>query len=46
MVVSLGLVAGMGHAWSGGAEGMPFSDATGPDASALIWAFVKRQFPG
>lgn len=46
VVVSLGLVAGMGHAWSGGAEGMPFSDATGPDASALIWAFVKRQFPG
>ena len=45
VAVSLGLVKGMGHAWSGGAEGLPFSDATGPDASALIWAFVKRQFP-
>jgi poly(hydroxyalkanoate) depolymerase family esterase len=44
VVTSLVLVSGMGHAWSGGAEGQPFGDATGPDASALIWTFVQRQF--
>ncbi|WP_338413312.1 PHB depolymerase family esterase [uncultured Sphaerotilus sp.] len=45
VVVTLALVTGMGHAWSGGAKSLPFSDPTGPDASALIWAFVRRQFP-
>ncbi|MEX8495851.1 PHB depolymerase family esterase [Sphaerotilus sp.] len=45
VVVSLVLVSGMGHAWSGGPKALPFSDPTGPDASALIWAFVRRQFP-
>jgi poly(hydroxyalkanoate) depolymerase family esterase len=45
VVVSLSLVEGMGHAWSGGTKTLPFSDPTGPDASALIWAFVRRQFP-
>jgi poly(hydroxyalkanoate) depolymerase family esterase len=44
-VVTLALVTGMGHAWSGAAKSLPFSDPTGPDASALIWAFVRRQFP-
>jgi poly(3-hydroxybutyrate) depolymerase len=34
----------LGHAWSGGAAGQAFSDAAGPDASKLIWAFVSRQF--
>ena len=43
-VASLVLVAGLGHAWSGGAAGQPFSDATGPDASRLLWAFAVRQF--
>ena len=37
-------VAGLGHAWSGGAAGQPFSDAKGPDASRLLWAFAQRQF--
>jgi len=37
-------VAGLGHAWSGGAASQPYSDATGPDASRLIWAFAARQF--
>lgn len=37
-------VAGLGHAWSGGAASQPWSDATGPDASRLIWAFAARQF--
>jgi poly(3-hydroxybutyrate) depolymerase len=38
------LVAGLGHAWSGGAAGQPFSDAQGPDASRMAWAFAARQF--
>ncbi|MDE2297770.1 MAG: PHB depolymerase family esterase [Burkholderiales bacterium] len=37
-------VSGLGHAWSGGAPGQPYSDPKGPDASRLIWAFVLRQF--
>ena len=37
-------VAGLGHAWSGGATGQAFSDPRGPDASRLVWAFAARQF--
>lgn len=37
-------VAGLGHAWSGGAASQPWADASGPDASRLIWAFAARQF--
>jgi len=43
-VATLCLVEGMGHAWSGGAPGQPFSDAKGPDSSRMIWAFAARQF--
>lgn len=42
--VTLCQVAGLGHAWSGGLASLPFSDAAGPDASKLVWAFVARQF--
>jgi len=42
--VSLVEIAQLGHAWSGGAAGQAFSDAKGPDASRLLWAFVARQF--
>jgi hypothetical protein len=35
----------LGHAWSGGAANQPYSDALGPDASRLVWAFVSKQFP-
>ncbi|RZL65437.1 MAG: PHB depolymerase family esterase [Variovorax sp.] len=42
--VTLCQIAGLGHAWSGGLASLPFSDATGPDASKLVWAFVARQF--
>lgn len=38
-------VAALGHAWSGGPARLPFSDARGPDASRIVWAFV-RQFVG
>ena len=37
-------VAGLAHAWSGGAARQPYSDPRGPDASRLVWAFVCRQF--
>jgi len=43
-VVALREVAGLAHAWSGGAANWPYSDPAGPDASALVWAFVARQF--
>lgn len=42
--VTLCLVVGMGHAWSGGAAKHSFSDPAGPDASALIWRFVRQQW--
>lgn len=34
----------LGHAWSGGAAGQPYSDPQGPDASRMIWSFIARQF--
>ena len=36
-------IARLGHAWSGGAAGEPFSDPLGPDATRMVWAFVARQ---
>ncbi len=39
-------VEGLGHAWSGGAARAPFSDAQGPDASRMAWAFVAKQLEG
>ena len=44
IVASLCEVSGLGHAWSGGRADQPYSDAKGPDASRLIWAFAARQF--
>ncbi len=43
-VATLVLVEGLAHAWSGGAARQPFSDAKGPDASRMAWAFAARQF--
>ncbi len=43
-LVTLCEVAGLGHAWSGGAAQLAFGDAQGPDATKLIWAFVAKQF--
>lgn len=36
-------VHGLTHAWSGGDAALPFNDARGPDASAMIWRFFERQ---
>lgn len=33
-------IAGLGHAWSGGANGGSFSDPRGPRASTAIWDFL------
>ena len=30
---------GLGHAWSGGAAGQAYADASGPDALRLAWAW-------
>ena len=35
------MVEGLGHAWSGGDKRYRFNDATGPDASRLIWEFMS-----
>ena len=43
-VATLVEVDQLGHAWSGGAARQPFSDALGPDASRMVWAFAARQF--
>ena len=35
-------VAGLGHEWSGGDDSVKFSARSGPDASAMLWAFFAR----
>lgn len=35
-------VAGLGHAWSGGAQGVAWTDDRGPDASTAIWEFFAE----
>lgn len=42
-VVRLCVVRGLGHAWSGGDPSEPFHSARGPDATALLWNFFRRQ---
>lgn len=43
-VVSLCEVAGLAHAWSGGAATQEHGDPLGPDASRMLMAFVARAF--
>jgi poly(hydroxyalkanoate) depolymerase family esterase len=44
LVATLCLVNGLGHAWSGGAPGLPYSDPKGPDSSRMAWTFIQKQF--
>jgi poly(hydroxyalkanoate) depolymerase family esterase len=44
LVATLCVVNGLGHAWSGGAASLPYSDPKGPDASRMIWAFAVKAF--
>ncbi|GAB2877188.1 hypothetical protein GCM10027046_01270 [Uliginosibacterium flavum] len=44
LIATLCEVEHLGHAWSGGAAGHPYSDPKGPDASRMIWSFIARQF--
>lgn len=46
-VLRLIAVEGLDHAWSGGDDRHPFNDPQGPDASRLVWDFVKdfRRLP-
>lgn len=41
-VATLVAVDGLAHAWSGGAASQASSDARGPDASRMAWAFAAR----
>ncbi|MGF6775112.1 extracellular catalytic domain type 1 short-chain-length polyhydroxyalkanoate depolymerase [Paraburkholderia sp. GAS334] len=42
-VVRLCRVHGLGHAWSGGDDAVPFHSSKGPDACALMWEFFRYQ---
>jgi poly(hydroxyalkanoate) depolymerase family esterase len=44
LVARLCVVEGLGHAWSGGAAGLAYSDPSGPDAARMIWRFAASQF--
>jgi poly(hydroxyalkanoate) depolymerase family esterase len=44
VVATWAQVAGLGHAWSGGAAAQPYSDPAGPDASRMVIAFAQRAF--
>jgi poly(hydroxyalkanoate) depolymerase family esterase len=42
-VIRVCRVAGLGHAWAGGDDAIPFHSQKGPDASALMWEFFRYQ---
>ena len=42
-VIRTCIVRGLGHAWSGGDDTVPFHSSKGPDASAILWEFFKYQ---
>jgi poly(hydroxyalkanoate) depolymerase family esterase len=46
LIVRYVVIAGLGHAWSGGDEALPFNDARAPDASALLSEFLRDALPG
>ena len=44
LVATLVEVGPLGHAWSGGAAQLRFSNPNGPDASRMAWSFAAKQF--
>ena len=38
-------VSGLAHAWSGGDPSLPFNDAGGPSATALVGEFLRDALP-
>jgi poly(hydroxyalkanoate) depolymerase family esterase len=42
-VVRTVLVRGLGHAWSGGDDTVPFHSSKGPDVTGMLWEFFKHQ---
>ncbi len=45
LVARLVWIDGLGHAWSGGDDALPFNDALGPDATALVRDFLRDALP-
>ena len=45
VVVRYVAISGLGHAWSGGDESLPFNDARVPDASELLGEFIRDALP-
>jgi poly(hydroxyalkanoate) depolymerase family esterase len=43
LVARLVQVAELGHAWSGGDASLPYNEASGPDASALLAQFIVER---
>ncbi|WP_322015387.1 PHB depolymerase family esterase [Paraburkholderia sp. J12] len=43
LVVRVGIVRGLGHAWSGGDPREAFHSGSGPEATAMLWGFFRRQ---
>jgi poly(3-hydroxybutyrate) depolymerase len=41
LVVRYVSIASLGHAWSGGDDALPYNDAHGPDATAMVADFVR-----
>ena len=41
LIARLVSVRELGHAWSGGDDALPYNDAEGPDAAALLADFVE-----
>ncbi len=46
LVVRVCIVRGLGHAWSGGDPREAFHSDKGPDATARLWEFFRRQRRG
>jgi hypothetical protein len=45
LIVRYVAIAGLGQAWSGGDDALPFNDARTADASALVGEFLRDALP-